>query len=63
MLILERVWIAVVGLAFLLLGLVLKDFRWGLRRTGPAAPTWFGKAWFIGLGLALIAIACFFHPR
>ena len=63
MLILDRVWIAIVGSAFLILGLAVKDFRWGLRGTGPAAPTWVGRVWFIGLGLALIAIACFFHPR
>jgi hypothetical protein len=50
-------------LAFIGLGLVVKDFRWGLRPTGPPAPTWVGRLWFIGLGLALIAVAVFVHSH
>jgi hypothetical protein len=57
MLIWDRVWIGCVGLAFLALGLFVNDFRWGLRPTGPVAPTWVGRLWFIGLGAALIAFA------
>lgn len=62
MLIWDRVWIAIVGLAFLGLGLVAKDFRWGLRSTGPSAPAWVGRLWFVGLGVALIVAAFLIHP-
>jgi hypothetical protein len=63
MIIWDRIWIAIVGLAFIGLGLVVNDFRWGLRPTGPPAPTWIGRLWFIGLGLALILAAIFLHSH
>jgi ABC-type dipeptide/oligopeptide/nickel transport system permease subunit len=63
MLILDRAVIAIVGLAFLGLGVIGKDFRWGLRSTGPPAPVWVGRLWFIGLGVALILAAFLVHPR
>jgi len=63
MLLLHRAWIATIGLAFLLLGLFGKDFRWGIRATGPAAPAWVGRVWFLALGLALIAAAFLLNMR
>ena len=63
MIIWDRVWMAVVGLACIGLGLVVSDFRWGVRQDGKAAPSWVGKLWFVGLGVALIAGAFLIHTN
>ena len=63
MIIWDRTWIAIVGLAFIGLGLAVNDFRWGLRPTGPPVPTWIGRLWCIGIGLVLIAVAVFLHSN
>ena len=61
MLIWDRIWMASVGVACIGLGLVAKDFRWGLSRTGPTAPAWVGRLWFVGLGVALVVASILIH--